>query len=232
MLLSLQESPELVARIQAIPGWQSFDFLKSLMQQAQKGRSFSPRQLDALERFERHRAAPKPVPAPPRSAPPAAAPAGSVLIRLDRNYRATKEGPMGDIIKALVAGKGALVQDLIEFFKRMGGVPAIAKEIDRRLKGGFAEDSINAAEYADGAAEDGDGSENEGAPSESPIFRRYMAQELDKLVDKGLRCTWKETPSGVLFAYHPTYPDLIFDLTRQANRTATVRFRKEYDRRR
>lgn len=94
------------------------------------------------------------------------------------------------------------------------------------------EDSINAAEYADGAAEDGDGSENEGAPSESPIFRRYMAQELDKLVDKGLRCTWKETPSGVLFAYHPTYPDLIFDLTRQANRTATVRFRKEYDRRR
>lgn len=228
-LLSLHESPELVARIQAIPGWQTFDFLKSLLQQAQKGRVFSPNQLAALARFERPHGAAKPAPVPPRGAPPATAPAGAVLIRLDRNYRPTKEGPMGDIIKALVAGKGALVQDLTEFFKRMGGVPAVAKEIDRRLKGGFAEDAINAAEYAADYDAAGDGTEPD---DESPIFRRYMAQELEDLADKALRCTWKETASGILFAYTPPYPKMIFDLTRQANRQATAKFRQQAPRRR
>lgn len=49
----------LVERIEAIPGWDRVNFLRSVHDQAQRGRAISPKQLAVVEKIEAERGKPK-----------------------------------------------------------------------------------------------------------------------------------------------------------------------------
>ena len=62
----LADMASVVQRIEAIPGWDRSNFLRSIHDQVQRGRNLSPKQLEVIEKIEKTQAgrpaSPTPIP--------------------------------------------------------------------------------------------------------------------------------------------------------------------------
>jgi hypothetical protein len=115
--LAVVHPPPMEERIEGIPGWDRSNFLRSLHDQASRGRTLSPNQIAAIEKIEKERGG--------RPAEPAKLPAN--VIEFGRKWYNPREKE--DIVNAIRKEDVAHVKD----YQKMLLKPEIQKAILREL---------------------------------------------------------------------------------------------------
>ena len=206
----VENSQQVINRIENIPGWEDLNFLVSLRQQMRAGRTASPKQLDVLDAIEKK--------AQSRGQPrqQAPAPPDAVQVQLPRqgDYRAILQ----PIRKALINGKKAAVEDLSGTIAQRGGAAKfqgiVQRDVQEFLYDWFVRPDEDEADYRDGYE------------SEQEMIADWAAEPSYEYMEAHLNVQAKEIGRGVLVWADPPVDALIKKAQAEGDKIARARLAK------